>query len=78
MAVRRELRYRYVCEDDSSHIETTSIPSYLSTIAARVNGTRIEWASDLRKIYGPNWLTRYCDKLDPTLSFRLNRISQEI
>ena len=78
MAVRRELRYRYVGEDDSFYIETTSIPSYLSTIAARVNGTRIEWASDLWKMYGPNWLTRYCDKLDPTLSFRLNRISQEI
>ena len=78
MGIRRKLGYSYVGEEDSSNRETTLIPTYLSAIANRVNGTRIEWADDLRKIYGPEWLTRYCDKLDPTLSFRLNRISQEI
>ena len=78
MGIRRKLGYSYVGEEDSSNRETTLIPTYLSAIADRVNGTRIEWADDLRKIYGPEWLTRYCDKLDPTLSFRLNRISQEI
>ena len=78
MGIRRKLGNSYVGEEDSSNRETTLIPTYLSAIADRVNGTRIEWAADLRKIYGPDWLTRYCDTLDPTLSFRLNRISKEI
>ena len=78
MGIRRKLGYSYVGEEDSSNRETTLIPIYLTAIADRVNGTRLEGADDLRKIYGPEWLKRYCDKLDPTLSFRLNRISQEI
>ena len=78
MGIRRKLGKIYVGEEESSNRETTLTPTYLSAIADRVNGTRIEWASDLRKIYGPDWLTRYCDNLDPTLSFRLNQISQEI
>ena len=78
MDIRRKLGNGYVGEEGSSNRETTLIPTYISAIADRVNGTRIEWAADLRKIYGPDWLTRYCDKLDPTLSFRLNQISQEI
>ena len=78
MGIRHKLGNSYVGEEDSSISEPTLIPTYLSAIADRVNGTRIEWAADLRKRYGPDWLTRYCDKLDPTLSFRLNRISQEI
>ena len=41
-------------------------------IAQKMGDIEIEWASELRKTYGSNWVKRYADILDPMIGISLN------
>ena len=41
-------------------------------IAQKMGDIEIEWASELRKTYGSNWIKRYADILDPMIGISLN------
>ena len=44
----------------------------LFLIAHKVGGLDVEWASELRKTYGSDWVKRYADILDPMIAINLN------
>ena len=41
-------------------------------IAQKMGDIEIEWASELRKTYGSNWVKKYADILDPMIGISLN------
>ena len=41
-------------------------------IAQKMGHIEIEWASELRKTYGSNWIKSYADILDPMIGISLN------